>query len=74
MPLAPPQVGTSFAYYLAAAISHYLTRGQDGIAMVWRASGILLATLLVVKGQHAGWFPATAIWRALARTLKPKMQ
>jgi len=59
--LALPAVGTGIAYYLAAATSLFLTRGEDGIAMLWPASSILFATLLVAPQQRAGWFLGTAI-------------
>ncbi len=68
--VALPAVGTGFAYYLAAVISLYLTRGQDGIAILWPASGILFATLLVVKRQRVGWFLATAALASLAANLE----
>ena len=57
------------AYYLAAATSLFLTRGEDGIAMLWPASGILFATLLVVPQQRAGWFLGTAALASLAANL-----
>ncbi len=67
--LALPPVGTGLAYYLAAVTSLYLTRGEDGIAMLWPASGVLFAALLVVPLRRAGWFLATAALASLAANL-----
>ncbi|RXD07303.1 sensor domain-containing diguanylate cyclase [Sphingomonas sp. UV9] len=67
--LALPPVGMGIAYYIAAVVSLFLTRGQDGIAMLWPASGILFAALLVVPPQRAGWFLATAAMASFAANL-----
>lgn len=56
------QVVTGVSYYLAAAVSLFLTRGNDGIATVWPSSGVLLAVLLVTqRNQIAGYVVAAAI-------------
>ena len=45
-----PPVATGVVYFLAAAITLQLVGGSDGIAILWPASGILLAILL-----SSGW-------------------
>lgn len=63
-------VATGIGYYLAAMASLTLTRGQDGIAMLWPASGILLAVLLIVSRQRAMWHIAAAAVGSLAANLE----
>lgn len=58
--LISPPIMTGIAYYLAATISLYLTRGGDGIATLWPSSGILFAALLVASPRRAGWHVAAA--------------
>lgn len=58
--LISPPITTGIAYYLAATISLYLTRGGDGIAALWPSSGILFAALLVASPRRAGWHVAAA--------------
>jgi len=67
--LALRPVGTGIAYYLAAITALGLTRGNDGIAMLWPASGILFAALIVVRRQRAGWHIAAAALASLAANL-----
>lgn len=55
-----PPLATFVGYYIAAGTSLYFARGQDGIAMLWPASGILLAVLLITSRQRAGWHIAAA--------------
>ena len=45
-----PPIATGIVYYLAAAITFGLVGGSDGVAILWPASGILLAILL-----SSGW-------------------
>ena len=68
--LAWRPVGTGIAYYLAAITSLGLTRGHDGIAMLWPASGILFAVLLVVQRQRAGGHIIAAAVASLAANLE----
>lgn len=56
---------TGIAYYAAAAISLYLTRGSNGIATYWPPSGILFAVLLVVPPRRAGAHVAAAATASL---------
>lgn len=44
----------ALCYWAAAALSLTLTRGSDGIATTWPASGVLLAGLLTLPGK-LGW-------------------
>lgn len=50
----------ALGYWAAAATALALTRGADGIATMWPASGVLLAALL--------WLPARLGWRCVALT------
>lgn len=68
--LALPSIATGIGYYLAATTSLSLTRGQDGIAMLWPASGILLAVLLIASRQRAGWHIAAAALGSVAANLE----
>ena len=45
-----PPIATGIVYFLAAAITFGLVGGSDGVAILWPASGILLAILL-----SSGW-------------------
>lgn len=54
-PFAPAPIGFAVAYGVAAAISLWLTRGGDGIAAMWPASGILLAGLLWLPAGGRRW-------------------
>lgn len=54
--LFPVAVGV--AYWAAAALSLWLTQGEDGIATLWPPSGILLAA--VIGGPRFGWRRCTA--------------
>lgn len=58
--LISPPFATGIAYYLAAMMSLYLTRGGNGIATLWPSSGILFAALLVASPRRAGWHVAAA--------------
>jgi len=42
------------AYFCFAALSLHLTRGVDGVATIWPASGVLLAALMLVPPRR--WF------------------
>lgn len=68
--LVLPPASTGLAYYLAAITSLVLTQGHDGIAMLWPSSGILLAALLVVPRQRAGWHLTAAALGSLAANLE----
>lgn len=68
--LALPPVFTGIGYYLAAITSLFLTGGHDGIAMLWPASGILFAALMIVPRQRAGWYLAAAALASLAANLQ----
>lgn len=76
-------IGVGLAYYAAAALSLALTKGLDGIATIWPASGILLATMLFVPpagrfryiitaataSMAANLFAGTSPWAAAAFTV-----
>ena len=68
--LALLPVVTGIGYYLAAIISLFLTRGHDGIAMLWPSSGILFAALLVAPRHRAGWHIAAAALASLVANLE----
>lgn len=66
--LAPS--GTGICYYVAAVAALFLTRGEDGIAMLWPASGVLFAVLVMVRRERAGWHIAAAGLASLAANLE----
>ncbi|RZK93596.1 MAG: hypothetical protein EOO66_09685, partial [Methylobacterium sp.] len=45
-------LGIAIGYGVAASMSLWLTRGTDGIAAMWPASGILLAGLAQLSGRR----------------------
>ncbi len=57
-PSDPPLTGLiralllGLAYFGIAMVSLHLTRGVDGVATMWPPSGILFATLLLVRRRH----------------------
>lgn len=51
IPLIAP-LGIGVAYYVSAALSLAYTQGAEGIAVMWPASGLLLAALIVTAAQH----------------------
>jgi len=62
-------IATGVGYYLAAFASLYLTRGADGIAMLWPPSGILFAALLVEPRNRIVWHLGAAAMASLAANL-----
>ncbi len=62
-------IATGISYYLAAFASLYLTRGADGIAMLWPPSGILFAAVLVEPRRRVGWHIGAAALASLAANL-----
>jgi diguanylate cyclase (GGDEF)-like protein len=62
-------IATGVGYYLAAFASLYLTRGADGIAMLWPPSGILFAALLVEPRNRIVWHIGAAAIASLAANL-----
>lgn len=64
-----PVLATGIAYYLAAAVALFLTRGGIGIATLWPASGILFAALLIAPRRQAGWHVAAAALASIAANL-----
>jgi integral membrane sensor domain MASE1 len=62
-------IATGVGYYLAAFASLYLTRGADGIAMLWPPSGILFAALLVEPRNRIVWHIGAAAMASLAANL-----
>lgn len=48
----PAPIVTLLAYFCAAWTSIVLTRGTDGFGVMWPASGILLAALLIAPRAH----------------------
>lgn len=62
-------IATGVGYYLAAFASLYLTRGADGIAMLWPPSGILFAALLVESRNRVAWHIGAAAIASLAANL-----
>ncbi|MDB5685752.1 MAG: diguanylate cyclase with sensor [Rhizorhabdus sp.] len=62
-------LAVGIAYYAAAALSLALTRGLDGIATIWPASGIMLATLLFVQPARRARYIVVAAIASMAANL-----
>ena len=58
-PLGPTVLG--IAYFAFAVVSLLATRGAHGIAAIWPPSGILLATLLIVRRRSVWRFAIAAL-------------
>ncbi|PXA93295.1 sensor domain-containing diguanylate cyclase [Nostoc sp. 3335mG] len=61
---------TGVAYYLAAFVSLFLTRGTDGVATLWPSSGILFAVLLMAPRSRIGWHVSAAAIGSLLANLQ----
>jgi len=63
-PLGPTVLG--IAYFAFAVVSLLATRGAHGIAAIWPPSGILLATLLIVRRRSVWRFAIAALVASFA--------
>jgi diguanylate cyclase (GGDEF)-like protein len=57
------------AYFCFASLSLHLTRGVDGVATIWPASGILLAALLLARPRRWAAFMIAAGVASLAANI-----
>ena len=64
-----PPIITGLSYYAAARTALYFTQGEDGIATLWPASGILIAVLLAVSDQKMNLHLVAAAIASLAANL-----
>lgn len=62
-------VGIGLGYYMSAMLSLKYTQGAEGIAVMWPASGLLLAALIIAPKRHRGGYLAAATVASLVANL-----